>query len=475
MGDLKIKGLSDNSNTINPGDLFIAVKGSNSDGHDFAKAALEKGAIAVVIEKDMKDIDSSKKIIVEDTKTALSLIADNFYNHPLKKLKIIGITGTNGKTTVSYILEKALNKNKINCGLIGTINYKLKERVIKASNTTPGNLELFKLFSDMAKEGLGYVSMEVSSHALSQDRVRGIDFNKAVFANISGDHLDYHRTFKNYLEAKLTLFRKLNKDAAAIINSDDRHSKYFKDATKGRIISYGIKNKSEIMGRDIKVTPDYSQFLLVTPKGSIRIKTPLIGIHNVYNALAASCVLFDEGFGLKEIKEGIEALELVEGRLEKIDIGQDFKVYVDFAHTEDALFNVLSSLRPLTKKRLIVIFGCGGDRDRTKRPKMGKVVSELSDYFIITSDNPRSEDPKGISDEILDGIKQGPRLFDVILDRRLAIEKAINMAEAGDVVIIAGKGHEDYQIFKDKTVIFSDRKVAEDFLNKKMHMECRAN
>ncbi len=464
----EISGLSCNSMRVKAGDVFFAISGETVDGHDYAIEAVKKGALFVVIEKEIRDIAPSKKIFVKNSKDALVNFANRYYDFPSRSLRVIGVTGTNGKTTVSSLIENALNYKKNNCGLIGTINYKINDKTYNSVNTTPGSMELIELFSQMRSEGLKYASMEVSSHALHQERLKGIDFRTAILTNITGDHLDYHKTFDNYLKAKLKLFSSLGKNSNAVINIDDKYSGEFISSTRAKVITYGIKKQADIFARSINSSLDGSSFSVDTPKGSIDINTHLVGTHNVYNLLAAISALFLENLELDQIKIGIESLGFVEGRLEKVKGLKGFTCFIDFAHTHDAITNILTSLRPLTIRRLMIVFGCGGDRDKSKRAKMGKAASMLSDYFIITNDNPRSENPEDIAKDIMKGIKKNCGSFEVILDRESAIEKIMTIAQEGDVVVIAGKGHENYQIFCDRTVEFSDKAVVEKYLKHKI-------
>lgn len=464
----EVCGISHDSRKIKKGYVFVAIKGHKVDGHNFIATAIEKGAAALVVEKRTEATPRIPQIVVPHTRPALAVMSNWFYGEPSAQMSVIGITGTNGKTTTSYftksIIESAGNKT----GLIGTIQYQIGGRVIPAQETTPESVELHGYFAEMLKSGIRYAVIEVSSHALSQYRVEGVCFRSAIFTNLSVEHLDYHTDIRNYRTEKLKLVKGLSPDAFAILNADDNASKHFAECTKSQVVWYGIKKKNadvtaEIQQEDVNTT----QILLNSPWGKIPINLNLIGKHNVYNALAAAANGLALGFTLDTVKTGIESLKTVPGRLERIDCGQDYAVYVDFAHTHQALQLVLRTLREVTKGRIILVFGCGGDRDRKKRSKMGHVAEKYSDLFWITSDNPRSEDPNHIIREIQKGVKK-ESCFRVQADRRTAIEEAISEATGGDVVIIAGKGHEQNQIAKGVTTSFDDREVVRQMLQSSM-------
>jgi UDP-N-acetylmuramoyl-L-alanyl-D-glutamate--2,6-diaminopimelate ligase len=471
ISGLNFSGISDDSRTTNKGDIFFAVEGTQHDGNGFIKEAIKKGATAVVAGKncDPRGIDRGliRKIVrVPNPRKALSEFAADFYDRPSKKVKVIGITGTNGKTTIAYLLEQIFKMAGYDIGIVGTIAHRWKDKIIEAKNTTPGSLELQRLLSRMAKEDVDYCAMEVSSHSLDQDRVCDVDFKIAVFTNITGEHMDYHKTFKNYLNAKIKLFKNLKSNALAVLNADDPNFNAIKKSIKGKILTYGIKNKANIMAELIRSSLNKTEFLVTTKDGLFKIASPLIGIFNVYNILAAIGVALSEGLRVDTIKEAVLRFKGAEGRLESVSTNRGFKVFIDYAHTDNALENVLGALRPLTQNRLISVFGCGGDRDRFKRPRMGKAASRLSDYVIITSDNPRSEKPQAIAREIEKGIEGNFKSYEVVLDRYEAIKKALEIAKPGDVVLIAGKGHEKYQIIKDRISPFCDKKVAREIILK---------
>jgi len=466
LKDFNVKGISCNSKEVLANYIFVAIKGNNKDGHKFIASAIKQGAGAVVIEKSaLKDYKKSAQvcfIAVLDTRKVLARLAAGFYGNPSSKIKIIGITGTNGKTTVTYLIEAILKKAGFLPAVIGTINYRFKNKIFTAKNTTPGPVELQGMFSDMLKEDIDYVAMEVSSHALDQNRTEEINFHSAIFTNLTHDHLDYHKTLENYFQAKAKLFKNIGKDSFVVINNDDAYGRRLKRLTSARIITYGILRQADIVAKDIKFDVSHTEFRLMNGKVKIDITSRLIGRHNVYNILAAASWALAEGLNLSIIKSEIEKFSSVPGRLERIDNKGGFFIFVDYAHTEDALHNVISTLRQLPCKRIIVVFGCGGNRDKIKRPKMGYVVTELADLAIITNDNPRQEDPLEIIKEIKKGIIRAN--YTVIADRKKAIIKALSLAKPGDIVLVAGKGHENYQILKGKAIPFDDRQVVRECL-----------
>jgi len=465
LSGLTITRVTSDSRTVGQGDLFIAVRGAALDGTKFIQEACAKGAKAVVAEEDFEAPKGVVKIWVSDTRAAVAAIADNFYAHPSRKLKVAGVTGTNGKTTITYLIESIVKALGGEAGVIGTINYRLKGRILKAKNTTPGPLELQSMLAEIVDAKAGYAVMEVSSHSLDQRRVDRVEFDAAIFTNVTSDHLDYHKTPGAYFKAKARLFDKLKKNGTAILNIDDKKVASLQRSIKGHVITFGIKGAADVKAVDVRLLMDGTVFTVRTPKWSSEIRTKLIGMHNVSNILAAIAA----GMALKIRKEaiiaGVEALKCVPGRLEAVDMGQPFKVFVDYAHTEDALFNILSLLRQVAAKRIVTVFGCGGNRDRTKRPLMGKVACRFSDHVIITSDNPRFEEPEEIIREIEHGVRGTFDNYDIVADRKSAIAKALKLASHEDIVVIAGKGHEDYQIIKDKVMPFDDREVAMKILH----------
>jgi len=473
--DFKVKGLSIDSREVGMDYCFIAFKGVNEDAHSYIKAAIDKGAKMIIYDKnhEFEDLNKGdfKDVIfagVKDTKAAAGRVSAEFFDRPSEKLNIIGITGTNGKTTISFLLEHIFRESGFESGLIGTVHYRISDHIMPSKNTTPDVIKLNHLFQHMVDHGLRYCVMEVSSHALDQRRVEGIDFNSAIFTNLSPEHLDYHENMEEYFKAKARLFESLNYNKNAIINIDDVFGMRLKVLTKAKILDYGIENKDAMVrAENIDLGIDQTRFKIITPWGKQQVKTHLIGRHNVYNILAAVCAGILAEIDLKHIVKAVETLRFVPGRLEKVATDSNFTVFVDYAHTEDALKKVLSTLRELAPRKIITVFGCGGDRDREKRPLMGKAASSLSDYVILTNDNPRSELPMEIIKEIEEGFMPGFKSYEVLLNRRLAIKRALELAQDRDFVLIAGKGHETYQIFNDKTIDFDDRKTVQELGVKK--------
>jgi len=474
---IEITGLACDSRSVKDGNLFIAVKGSIFDGADFIEDAIDRGAKAVITED--RTLRVSRRgitfIYVEDARLAMAFACKSFYKDLSNKMKIVGVTGTNGKTTTTYLIESILAGNGDRAGVIGTVNYRFGDRSIPASNTTPGILELYSLLNCMYKDGIKNCVMEVSSHSLEQGRVDTIGFDVAVFTNLTSEHLDFHKDMENYLRAKMKLFTKLKKGGAAVINRDDPFAEKIINFIRGldniNIITYGIDSYADIFASNIKSSFKGVNFRLSIQDEIVdrEIAALLIGRYNVYNILASIGACMAMGMEIEDIISAIPAINaLPPGRLDRIDEGQDFYVFVDYAHTENSLENVLKALRQLATARLIVVFGCGGDRDKTKRPKMGKVSSELCDKVFITSDNPRSEDPLDIIDDIIKGISVEKNNYVVEPDRFKAIELAIKEARKDDIVLIAGKGHEAYQIFKDITIPFDDRVVARKILDEQI-------
>ncbi len=459
-----VTGLVCDSKQVKEGDLFVAVRGASQNGASFIPEAIARGARIIVSEEDFFSDGKIIQIKIDDSRRVLAMLADRFYGEPSRKLKVIGITGTNGKTTCSYLLEALFSEAQKKVGVIGTISYRVGERVIPAPNTTPGPLEVQSLLSQMVKEKIGYAVMEVSSHALDQKRVETIRFDSALFTNLTQDHLDYHKTQEAYFLAKRRLFESLDPQATAVLNGDSPFVERIASVTQARVLRYALHH-ADIRAESLELTSRGTTFDAVTPQGKIGVRSGLIGVHNVYNILGVIGAALAQGLSLSVIEEGIARFEGVPGRLEKIEAGQPFHVFVDFAHTEDALRQVLLSLRPLTRGRLLLLFGCGGNRDRSKRPKMAQAASELSDFVVVTSDNPRKEDPQAILKEIEAGFPPAFQRYQLEEDRGKAIETILAEAKEGDTVLIAGKGHEAYQIFRDRTVPFDDRQVVDEILH----------
>lgn len=460
----KVSGITSDSRQVRENFIFVAIKGVKEDGGEFIDEAISKGAKFIVCATDARvnPAASAEFIRVGDTRAVLAKLAAYFYEEPSKKIKVIGITGTNGKTTITYLLEALLKEAGFQAAVIGTVNYRFKNKIIPAENTTPGPLKIQSMLSEMVKNGVDYAALEVSSHALEQGRVGEIDFHSGIFSNLTQDHLDYHKTIKNYFRAKSKLFRELSPKAFAVINNDDPYSVNLKKITPAGIITYGINKRADLTARDIQFGVKYTRFTLSMAEKKIKFKVRLIGRHNIYNMLAAISWGIKEGISLNVIASGLEKFSLVPGRLERIDSQKGFSIFVDYAHTDDALKNVLGALRQLSPARILAVFGCGGDRDRSKRPKMGEVVSALADFSVITNDNPRSENPLAIIKDVESGIRKKNYL--VIPDRRKAIEKILQLAQKGDIVLVAGKGHENYQILGDKVMHFDDREEVKECL-----------
>ncbi len=463
LADVDIKGLSYNSLTTEEGDIFICIRGEASDGHKYAASAVEKGAVALFCEEKMPlDIP---QIIVEDTKRTMANIAAAFYEEPSKKINLFGVTGTNGKTTVTHLLQRILEENNEKCALIGTLGYKLSsnDEYKEAKHTTPQPPELQRDLRVMADKDIKNVVMEVSSHSLEQNRVGCCDFDGAIVTNLTQDHLDYHITMRNYFKAKAILFENLKDGAFAIINADDEYAKDFIAAVPSgvKVLTYGVKKDADIKAVDIDFSVDGAKFTLEFNGKSEKMNLHLNGMFSVYNALAAFAGALAMNIDYKVIISALEKTKSVAGRFEIVN--KKPLVIVDYAHTPDGLENVLKAAKELTPatSKLICLFGCGGDRDTTKRPKMGKIADELSDKVVVTSDNPRSEDPQLIISDIMTGIKtvDTQRIF-VEPDRGVAIRFLKEISSPEDVVVIAGKGHEDYQILKNETIHFDDREEA---------------
>lgn len=459
--DKEIKSVAYDSRKTEKGAIFIAISGFNFDGHKYINNALERGAYAVVGEKPVT-LQGVPYIQVENSRRALAAISAKFYNYPAEKLKLAGVTGTSGKTTVAHLIGRMLRGLGASAGIIGTIENTINEKKIAATHTTPESLELNKIFSQMVQDNVKYVAMEVSSHSLKLDRVYGLKFEVGVFTNLSRDHLDFHKNFEDYFDSKKKLF---DNSKQAVINIDDENGRKLLNMLNIPVLTYGSDKLADLRAENIKISAAGVLYDLVF-KGKIYpvfYSTP--GMFSVYNSLAAigACIVL--GFPAEQLISALKDTGGVRGRFELVENPQGINVIIDYAHKPDGLKNVLETIRGFCSGRIITVFGCGGDRDRGKRPQMGKIASELSDYVIITSDNPRSEDPESIICEIEVGISKDN--YEKITDRREAIKRAISLAKKGDIVLIAGKGHETYQIFKDKTIHFDDREVAREFLTRR--------
>lgn len=478
--EIEIKDIAYDSRKVEEGSLFVAIKGLNSDGHRFIPEAVLAGAVGVVVEDD-EIIDDEyfiekgvAKILVGDSRKALALISSAFYGFPSRKLKLIGVTGTNGKTTTTHLVKSILESAGLKTGLVGTINYVIGDEVIPAVQTTPESLDLNRFLSKMVDNGISACAMEVSSHALALDRVYGFDFDVGVFTNLTQDHLDFHRTFDAYFQAKKILFDSLKESAYAIYNIDDPYGEKIVADTKAMKLSYGKSERADVRVKDVKLNFDGMNLTIQMPTGEpLEINSKLIGEFNVYNILASVAVGYALGIEHEDIKKGVENLENVRGRFEKIISPDGYVVIIDYAHTPDALEKCIDTILKLREQagggKLITVFGCGGDRDRGKRPVMGKIATEKSDITVITSDNPRFEDPQKIIDDILEGVKKDS-VYYIFVDRAEAIKRALEMAQKGDIVLIAGKGHEEYQIVRDVKIPFSDKDVVFEFFKTKEPM-----
>lgn len=455
--DVEITGLSSNSKQVAPGFLYIAKRGMAHDGNEFVQDAILAGAVAILSDLFNPFLEGVTQIIVDDTKVFEPLLAARFYDYPFQKLFLVGITGTSGKTTTSYLIHHILEE----AGLIGTIESIIGQHHIKSDLTTPDCITCYKLLKEMCFENLTSAVMEVTSHALSQNRVEGISFDVAIFTNITPEHLDYHGTMDAYVREKAKLFKKLKPNGVAIVNQDDPMHSFMKCDNK--IITYGIEGNADYKAVDIQMDLTGSKFTIEFQGRREEIRSPLIGKFNVYNVLAAVATAIEKGICWEEIKKRVASFKSVPGRLERVNCKEGVFVFVDFSHKTDALKNVLETLQELRKKKIITIFGCGGNRDREKRPKMAKVAEEYSDLVIVTTDNPRNEDPEEIIREIQSGFER--KNYIVEMDRKLAIQKGLAMLEKGDILLIAGKGHENSQIFADKSIFFDDVKVAEELAN----------
>ncbi len=486
--EVEIGGIFYDSRKVIPGGLFFAIRGFDTDGHKFIDDAVKRGAVAVVVEEDLNIIshENVTAVQVTDSRAVMGAFADKFYGHPSMDLKLIGITGTNGKTTVCYIIEEIIRAAGKSPGIIGTINYRYLRKIVVPPHTTPEAIDLSKLMREMVDSGVTHAAMEVSSHALDLKRVDHCMFDVAVFTNLTQDHLDYHGTMEEYFERKARLFTELininikgKKETTSVINVDDPWGKKLTAMISGEVVTFSLKPGADIYPTNFELDTAGVRGEMKTPKGVFEFDSNLLGKHNIYNIMSAVGAAMGAGLGLDAVKLGINGKITIPGRLEAVDCGQGFLVLVDYAHTDDALKNVLSTLRPLAKKKLITLFGCGGDRDKRKRPKMARAAAEQSDKVVVTSDNPRTEEPNKIIEGILDGFEGmdiveveakdsafggSENVFVVIPDRRRAIAFAVSEAERGDIVLIAGKGHEDYQIIGTKKYPFDDKVEAEKVL-----------
>ncbi len=468
--DRDVVALTYDSRRVKPGTVFVALRGAKVDGSQFVEQAIAAGAEAVVSETE-EFRTRATNVTVADARIALADLAAAFYQHPARALKIAGVTGTNGKTTTTFLLKHICEATMHRCGLIGTVRYEVGDRILPAARTTPESLEVQDLLWQMRAAGCKAVAMEVSSHALMQARVRGVEFDTAIFTNLTQDHLDYHKTMEAYFEAKAGLFTRLakqpNKKGKAVINIDDRYGAQLAGRIEKEVpvISYGVGARADFRASNVRIDFNGTSYQLDAGGRSYLVRLPQIGQFNVYNSLAAIAGAHALGVDVRSAVLALANAPAIPGRLEAVPAQRNFRVFVDYAHTEDALLNVIKTCRELNPARLIVVFGCGGSRDKTKRPRMGAVVDQHADFSIVTSDNPRQEEPLAIIEDIKPGMTRGH--FEVIVDRKEAIFKAIAMAAPRDIILIAGKGHETYQEFADHTEPFDDVAVARQALEAK--------
>lgn len=459
--DQQVKRIDYDSRKVEDMSLFVAIKGYSTDGHDYIRKAREKGAVAAVVEHENPEIEIAQ-YVVKDSRSALAKIASRFYGPEIQNMRLVGITGTNGKTTISFLIRSILNTAGFDSGLIGTIHYDVGGKLTKAWNTTPESVDLYEMLYHMSLKGQNSCVLEASSHGLSLHRLDYLDFEVAVFTNLSQDHLDFHKDFEDYFQAKKILFSSLKTGAHAIINSDDPYGRRLLNEVRANIVDFGLSPQASIHPESWHSSLQGINAELKTPSGEIRIRSSLIGKFNVENILAAVAVGIAMKIELNTIKTGIEAVTSVPGRLEPVPFKDNKTVVVDYSHTPDALQKALLELKEITENELWVVFGCGGDRDKKKRPLMGKIADEIAHRVVVTSDNPRSESPETIIGEILLGI-QDQQKIEVEANRRLAIKQALQNSVPGDTILVAGKGHEDYQEIMGIKHPFDDRQVIRDF------------
>ncbi len=474
--DIDIKGLSYDSRKTEKDYIFFALNGVHNNGLEFIPQAISKGAICVISEQEIVDCKCTN-IVVENVMETMSKVSAVFYDYPDKKLTVIGVTGTNGKTSVTYMTESVFKNLNIDIGVIGTISYRYANVVMEAPNTTPQSADLYKMMAEMVKLNIKYLIMEVSSHSIVLGRIYGIEFDIVVFTNLTQDHLDFHKTMDNYFNAKKMLFTSLHNNLKrnkkfAIINADDFYGEQLLEDTEINAvkISYSAsykKNNLFCVAKNIVLNSNNSSFELESTFGVSNVCVNHVGLHNIYNILAVFCICIAVGLKFETVIKQLKNITGAPGRLEIIKSKKDFSVIVDYAHTDDALKNILSAIKNLKPQKIITVFGCGGNRDKAKRPKMAKVACSMSDFVYITSDNPREEDPVEITKDVEIGAKEiNKNNYKIVVDRKQAIQEAISKAKTNDVVLIAGKGHENYQIVGREKVHFDDREIAFDILNK---------
>ena len=462
--DREVESIAYDSRRVQKNGLFVALRGEKSDGHQFIDQAIDRGATVIVTEREEKYARATS-VVVEDTRPALADLASTFYERPARRLKMAGVTGTNGKTTTTFLIKHICEKAGLRCGLIGTVRYEIGERILPAVRTTPESLEVQELLAQIVAAGCKAAAMEVSSHALAQERTRGLEWDVAVFTNLTQDHLDFHGTMENYFESKTKLFtglseQKSKKKNVAVINADDHYGQLLigRMGKKTPVVTYGMGARADFRASNYRMEFGGTSYQLDARGKSYLVRVPLIGRFNVANSMAALAAANSLGISLREAVLSLGKSPQVPGRLESVPARRQFQVFVDYAHSDDALLNVLKTLRDLEPRRLIVVFGCGGDRDRQKRPLMGRVADKNADFSIITSDNPRKENPETIITEVEKGFRSDR--YEKIPDRAEAIARAIALAQPRDIVLIAGKGHETYQEFADNTIPFDDVQVA---------------
>jgi len=466
--EAEVQGIAYSSKSVNRDYLFAALKGEKKDGFDFVPDAVAKGAVAILSERPVPFDFDLNWIEVQDARQSLALCSANFYSHPSRHLKVVGITGTKGKTTITYMLESILEKSGLSTGVIGTISYRGPGLNMTAERTTPEAPDLQRMMKTLVDQNATHCLMEVSSHSLELDRVVGIDFDVAVFTNLSGEHLDYHQTMERYFEAKKKLFLLNQKKRMAVVNTDDPWGKKLTEKLHTGVISYGFHPKAMIRAQEITLSDKGIMMTVQYPAGKMKICSSLLGRPNVYNILAAVASALALDVPESRISEGISSLKGVPGRFEKIKNSLGLQIIVDYAHNDDALRNLLETAKELAPQKVILVFGAGGDRDRSKRPRMGEVAGRLADFTIITSDNPRSEDPLAIIADIEIGIKKsGHAQYEIEVDRRKTIERALSIARPGDTILVAGKGHESYQIIGDRVISFNDAEIIRELLEKR--------
>lgn len=460
--ELKIDNIAYDSRQVNANTLFICIEGFSVDGHKFALDAVKKGASALLVQKEVVDVPENITVIrVDNTRKAMAYLGAKFYKEPIKAMKLIGVTGTNGKTTTTFLIGKILEEYNKTVGIIGTIENRIGKRRIEAKRTTPESLDLQALFAQMLKEDVSHVIMEVSSHALELHRVDACDFEIGIFTNLTLDHLDFHKTMENYRSAKAKLFKKCK---YGIINIDDPHAEEIIKQSTCKIITFGIENEADFRAYNIRMSSKGIEFSVTLAGKEVRFHLATIGRFNIYNALGAIIAAHYLNIPIEIIKSALEAMEGVPGRVQTIESDKGFHIIVDYAHAPDGLENVLKTIKEFAKGKIITVFGCGGDRDRSKRPIMGEIAGRYSDYCIITSDNPRSEEPINIIEEVEAGMKRTNCPYEKVVDRREGIEIAIHAADKDDIILIAGKGHENYQIIKDQVIHFDDVEEVKNIL-----------